>query len=224
MNRSHPVRISAGDEPMAKAQVAIVDLKLGRLPRRCLVTGAPTDNLVNRRLYAAPAWAWWFLLAGLLPVVIVRAVVGDDVRAQLPIAPQIMAARQRKLRVAGALVGVALLVTVLASALELPVLLVVVVGLLAAAFGLAVAAKAALPSVSYGVRRQTMWLTRIHQDAAAEIDQWMATWTPHRLTNSATSVRAPRRSAASSQTPSPVARAEQGPANWPANPNRRSST
>jgi len=41
---------------MTSTHVAIADLKLGRLPRRCLVTGEPTDNLVKRRLYAAPAW------------------------------------------------------------------------------------------------------------------------------------------------------------------------
>ena len=73
---------------MTSAHVAIVDLQLGRLPRRCLVTGESTDNLVKRRLYAA------------------------------------------------------------------------------------------LPGARSGVRRQTIWLTRVHPDAAAEIDRWMATWAP----------------------------------------------
>ena len=68
--------------------------------------------------------------------------------------------------------------TVLASALEVPVLLVAVLGLLVAAIVLAVAAKAALPGARSGVHRQTIWLTRVRPDAAAEIDRWMATWAP----------------------------------------------
>jgi hypothetical protein len=127
---------------MTSAHVAIVDLQLGRLPRRCLVTGESTDNLVKRRLYAAPAWTWWLLPVGLLPAAIVQAAVSDDVRARVPISPQVMAARRRRLGLAGALAG------------------------------------AALPGARSGVRRQTIWLTRVHPDAAAEIDRWMATWAP----------------------------------------------
>lgn len=163
---------------MTSAHVAIVDLKLGRLPRRCLVTGEPTDNLVKRRLYATPAWTWWLLPVGLLPAAIVQAAVSDDVRARIPIAPQVMAARRRRLGLAGALASAAVALTVLASALEVPVLPVAVLGLLVAAIVLAVAAKAALPGARSGVHRQTIWLTRVHPDAAAEIDRWMVTWAP----------------------------------------------
>ena len=68
--------------------------------------------------------------------------------------------------------------TVLASALEVPVLLVAVLGPLVAAIVLAAAAKATLPGARSGVHRQTIWLTRVHPDAAAEIDRWLATWAP----------------------------------------------
>ena len=43
---------------MRRAYVAIVDLRLGRLPQRCLVTGEPTGNLVRRRLHLVPSWTW----------------------------------------------------------------------------------------------------------------------------------------------------------------------
>lgn len=163
---------------MRRAYVAIVDLRLGRLPQRCLVTGEPTGNLVRRRLHVVPSWTWLLLLAGLLPAAIVQAVVGDDVRAQLPIAPQVMAERRRRLGIAGGLAGGALAVTVLAVALELAVLLWVALALAIAAAGMAVAAKLALPGAGYGEHRQTMWLTRVHPDAAIEIDRWMANWIP----------------------------------------------
>jgi hypothetical protein len=118
---------------MRRAYVAIVDLRLGRLPQRCLVTGEPTGNLVRRR---------------------------------------------RRLGIAGGLAGGALVVTVLAAALELAVLLWVALALAIAAAGMAVAAKLALPGAGYGEHRQTMWLTRVHPDAAIEIDRWMANWIP----------------------------------------------
>jgi hypothetical protein len=163
---------------MRRAYVAIIDLKLGRLPQRCLVTGEPTGNLVTRRLHVVPSWTWLLLLAGLLPAAVVQAVVGDDVRARLPVAPRVMAERRRRLGIAGGLAGAALMVTVAAAATELPVLLWVSLGLAVGAVGVAVAAKLALPGAGYGIHRQTLWLTRVHPDAAIEIDRWMANWIP----------------------------------------------
>jgi hypothetical protein len=112
---------------MRRAYVAIVDLQLGRLPQRCLVTGEPTGNLVKRRLHVVPSWTWLLLLP---------------------------------------------------AALELAVLLWVALGLAVGAIGVAVAAKLALPGAGYGIHRQTLWLTRVHPDAAIEVDRWMASWTP----------------------------------------------
>jgi hypothetical protein len=167
---------------MAKAQVTIIDLKLGRLPGRCLITGAPTENLVRRRLHVVPPWTWWLLVGGLLPAAIVQAVVGDDVRARLLIGPPVMAARRRKLRLAGGPLGGAVVVAVLASALETSGLLIGVLGLLGASAGLAVAAKADLPSASYGLWHQTVWLTRIHPDAPPRSTGGWPTGQHHRPT------------------------------------------
>jgi membrane-bound ClpP family serine protease len=64
-------------------------MRPGGLPAVCVKTGQPADRWVRRSFSTAPRWTYWLLLAGVLvlgviPYLIVRAVVSVKATGQLP--------------------------------------------------------------------------------------------------------------------------------------------
>lgn len=89
----------------------------GDLPRICVVTGQPTDNMVKMRWTWAPAWTY---LLGLL----IRHILSDRVAGYLPVHPSVHGRHQRGVR--GSIVGfvVGLIVMIVGAMVALPVAMV----------------------------------------------------------------------------------------------------
>jgi membrane-bound ClpP family serine protease len=80
--------MSGGD---AEVTIWASQMRPGGLPAVCVKTGEPADRWIRRSFSTAPRWTYWLLLAGVLvlgviPFLIVRAVVSVKATGQLPFA------------------------------------------------------------------------------------------------------------------------------------------
>ncbi len=72
---------------MAMVTIDVEDTE-GNLPRVCAVSGEPTDDLYTRSFTYTPSWTAIFIIFGLLPAVILAAIVRKRMRVELPIAQE----------------------------------------------------------------------------------------------------------------------------------------
>ncbi|MDX6256837.1 MAG: hypothetical protein QOJ11_3171 [Frankiales bacterium] len=102
-----------------------IAVQTGDLPRICVVSGRPTDNFVKMRWSWAPAWTYVFLFAGVLPVILLRYVLGTRSAGYLPIHRDVRRKRRRQgvLAVLGFLGGLGAFIAAAALSSALPALL-----------------------------------------------------------------------------------------------------
>jgi hypothetical protein len=102
-----------------------IAVQTGDLPRICVISGRPTDNFVKMRWSWAPAWTYIFVLAGILPVLVIRYFAGTRSAGFLPIHRDVQRKRRRQgvLAVLGFLGGLAVFIAAAALSSGLTALL-----------------------------------------------------------------------------------------------------
>ena len=88
---------------MARVRMSIADAQTQRFPRVCVKTGEPSESTVYVEAYRTPSWAYLFLIAGLLPGLLVINAVRkrhSHIRLVLPVSSQVAAQRRDRLAVA----------------------------------------------------------------------------------------------------------------------------
>src|SRR5688572_10835505 len=101
---------------MARVRMSIADAQASRFPRVCVKTGEPAEATVFVEAYRTPSWAYLFLIAGLLPGLLVINAMRKrhtHIRLALPVSSQVAAQRRDRLAVAiAATVGGILLIVI----------------------------------------------------------------------------------------------------------------
>ncbi len=122
-----------------------IAVETGDLPRICVVSGQPTENMVKMRWSWAPSWTYLFLFLGVLPVLLVRHLAGTRAAGFLPIHPDVQ--RKRRLQGVAALLGLAgaLVLLIGAAAMSSGVLAFLALALLVAGIACMVQPGRSLP-------------------------------------------------------------------------------
>lgn len=96
---------------MVSVWVSGEDLRTGRLPAVCALTGQPAEGTVPVRLAWLPRWTWILLLFGVLPFLVASYFAMRYVEGALPVVQAAVSTYHRRRRAARALAvtGVVLL-------------------------------------------------------------------------------------------------------------------
>jgi hypothetical protein len=75
----------APPQPVNPAAVTIWarDLAAGNVPRVCIRTGVPTENVHRVSFTTTPAWAWAFIVLGALPALLLALIVSRRARGSV---------------------------------------------------------------------------------------------------------------------------------------------
>lgn len=151
------------------------DVRAGRLPPVCVLTGEPADGLVAVRLPATPSWTWVLLLFGFVPFLLASGFATRYVEGELPVTQAAHARSRRRRRTAWWAIGGGVAVILVGIGIQLEELAFAGLAVLAGGVLLFAVVEWRFVGAAYVDDPTVVELRRVHARFVTALEGWYAT-------------------------------------------------